>query len=116
MGYSRLRYDLQGRARYTAYYWDLHGHARSAGTFIRKRDANRAWRKTEAKIADGQFVNVADGRQRFDRYVTAIWLPNRRIQSVEACVSRSSVNTSLGFFQPWILRGRLLISAATVAR
>lgn len=39
-----------------------------------------------------------------------------RIQLVEACAARSSVNTSLGFFQSWILRGRSLISAATAAR
>ncbi len=76
MGYSRLRRDVQDKARYTAYYWDLRGHARSAGTFVRKRDAERAWRKAEAKIADGRFVNIADGRQRFHDYVTAIWLPN----------------------------------------
>ena len=40
----------------------------------------------------------------------------RRIQLVEACDARSSVKTSLGFFQSWILRGRSLISAAMVAR
>jgi site-specific recombinase XerD len=102
MGYSRLRYDLQGRARYTAYYWDLCGHARSAGTFIRKRDANRAWRKTEAKIADGKFVNVADGRQRFDRYVTAIWLPNHVME----------LNTRQGYTH--IIRKYLLAAFGTM--
>ena len=42
MGYSKLRRNRQGHARYTAYYWDLRGRARSAGTFDRKRDADRA--------------------------------------------------------------------------
>jgi aminoglycoside 6-adenylyltransferase len=37
-------------------------------------------------------------------------------QPVEAFVSTSSVNISEGFFQAWILRGRSLISAATIAR
>ena len=40
----------------------------------------------------------------------------RRVQAVEACWLMSSVNTSEGFFQWWILRGRSLISAATAAR
>ncbi|TKG59284.1 pPIWI_RE_Z domain-containing protein [Prauserella endophytica] len=40
----------------------------------------------------------------------------RRVQAVEAFDSSSSVNTSLGFFQAWILRGRSLISAAMAAR
>ncbi len=39
-----------------------------------------------------------------------------RVQAVEASASRSSVNTSLGFLQSWILRGRSLISAAMAAR
>ena len=39
-----------------------------------------------------------------------------RIQPVEAFASTSSANTSEGFFQWWILRGRSLISEATIAR
>jgi S-adenosylmethionine synthetase len=41
---------------------------------------------------------------------------NRQIQSVEASASTSSANISEGFFQSKILRGRSLISAATIAR
>jgi hypothetical protein len=40
----------------------------------------------------------------------------RQIQPVEACVSMSSANSSEGFFQLWILRGRSLISEATIVR
>ncbi|MEV0056174.1 hypothetical protein AB0H34_37520 [Saccharopolyspora shandongensis] len=76
MGYTRLRYTIYGGPRYTAYYWDLRGRQRSAGTFARQRDAERAWRRAEAQIADGKFVNLATGRQRFARYVTEVWLPN----------------------------------------
>ncbi|MEV0055258.1 hypothetical protein AB0H34_32770 [Saccharopolyspora shandongensis] len=50
MGYTRLRYTSHGYARYTAYYWDLRGRQRSAGTFARQRDANRTWRRAEAQI------------------------------------------------------------------
>lgn len=67
MGYTRLRYKSCGDARYTAYYWDLRGRQRSAGTFARQRDAERAWRRAEAQIADGRFVNLATGRQCFGR-------------------------------------------------
>jgi len=40
----------------------------------------------------------------------------RRIQAVEASASTSSMNNSEGFFQLWILRGRSLMSQATIAR
>ena len=40
----------------------------------------------------------------------------RRIQAVEAFASTSSVNNSEGFFQLCILRGRSLMSQATIAR
>ncbi len=40
----------------------------------------------------------------------------RRIQAVEASASTSSMNNSEGFFRLWILRGRSLMSQATIAR
>ncbi|SDY85824.1 hypothetical protein SAMN05216215_103734 [Saccharopolyspora shandongensis] len=55
---------------------DLRGRQRSADAFARQRDAERARRRAEAQIADGKFVNLATGRQRFARYVTEVWLPN----------------------------------------
>ncbi len=45
-----------------------------------------------------------------------IWISCRRIQAVEASASTSSMNNSEGFFQLWILRGRSLMSQATIAR
>ncbi|WP_243793832.1 site-specific integrase [Saccharopolyspora gloriosae] len=80
MGFSKRRINRQGLPRYTAYYWDLRGRARSAGTFGRKRDAHRAWRRAEAKIAEGRFVDLTSGRQRFGRYVTESWLPHHTIE------------------------------------
>ncbi|MEV0212186.1 hypothetical protein, partial [Micromonospora sp. NPDC050695] len=40
----------------------------------------------------------------------------RQVQTVEAFVSTSSAKISEGFFQLWILRGRSLISEATIAK
>lgn len=52
MGYCKQRVNRQGHARYTAYYWDLRGRARSAGTFSRKREARarlpRPWARTRS--------------------------------------------------------------------
>ena len=36
MGYSRLRTGRDGKPRYTAYYWDIRGRERSAGTFSKQ--------------------------------------------------------------------------------
>ncbi len=69
-----------------------------------------------------------DGRGRIDLGIgrapgtdarTAIALRRSRegrIQAVEASASTSSMNNSEGFFQLWILRGRSLMSQATIAR
>lgn len=81
MGYCKQRVNRQGHARYTAYYWDLRGRARSAGTFSRKRDADRAWRRAEAGITEGRFLDLTSGRQRFDRYVSEAWLPGHVMEA-----------------------------------
>ena len=80
MGYSRRRYGLDGRPRYTAYYHDLRGRERSAGTFPRKKDADRAWQAAEARVAEGRGMDMRRGRQRFGDYVTKTWLPNHAIE------------------------------------
>jgi hypothetical protein len=65
MGYSRNRPGQDGRPRYTAYYWDLRGRECSAGTFRRKKDADRAWQAAEARVAEGRATDLRRGRQRF---------------------------------------------------
>jgi integrase len=80
MGYSRKRYGLDGKPRYTAYYHDLRGRERSAGTFPRKKDADRAWQAAEARVAEGRGMDMRRGRQRFGDYVTETWLPNHVIE------------------------------------
>src|SRR5205823_4212328 len=48
-----------------------------AGTFVRKRDAERASRKAEAETFEGRYADLAaTGRQHFHGYVTEAWLPN----------------------------------------
>lgn len=69
MGYSRLRVGRSGRVRWTAYYWDVRGRERSAGTFGRRREADRAWQRAETKVIEGRFVDLRSGRQCFSRYV-----------------------------------------------
>ena len=74
MGYSRRRVTASGQVRFTAYYCDVRGRERSAGTFGRQCDADRAWRREEASAAEGRFVDVRSGRQVFERYVLDVWL------------------------------------------
>jgi hypothetical protein len=60
--------------------------------------------------------DLIDLLSRWDYETVAVNVNNGRIQAVEAFASTSSANISEGFFQLWILRGRLLISEATPAR
>lgn len=80
MGYLRKRAGRDGRLRYTAYYWDIKGRERSAGTFGSKRDADRAWHRAEAKLAEGRIGDPARGRMTFQRYVEDTWLPNHVVE------------------------------------
>lgn len=58
MGYTRVRTTNTGQDRYTAYYHDIRGGECSAGTFGHKRQADRAWRRAEGRIAEGRFLDV----------------------------------------------------------
>jgi hypothetical protein len=58
MGQSRRRSGRDGKPRYTAYYDDITGRRRSAGTFASKRDAERAWQRAETKTAEGRLGPV----------------------------------------------------------
>ena len=76
MGYSRARTGRDGKPRYTAYYWDIRGRERSAGTFSSRKDADKAWQREEAKVAEGRSGDPRRGRQTFERYVCEEWLPS----------------------------------------
>lgn len=93
MGYSRARAGRDGKPRYTAYYWDIRGRERSAGTFSSKKDADKAWQREEAKVAEGRSGDPRRGRQTFERYVRDEWLPNhvmelRTRESYVYCLDR----------------------------
>jgi integrase len=75
MGYSRVRTGRDGKRRYTAYYWDIRGCERSAGTFSSRKEADKAWQREETKVAEGRAGDPRRGRQTFERYVRDEWLP-----------------------------------------
>jgi integrase len=80
MGYSRKRTGRDGKARYTAYYLDIRGQERSAGTFSNKKDANGAWQDAEAKMRAGRQGDSRRGRQTFQSYVQDKWLPHHLLE------------------------------------
>jgi integrase len=80
MGYSRKRLGRDGKPRYTAYYQDVKGRERSAGTFPNRKDADKAWQRAETKLAEGRVGDPARGRMTFQRYVEDIWLPNHQVE------------------------------------
>jgi integrase len=80
VGYSRKRAGRDGKPRYTAYYWDIKGRERSAGTFGSRKDADKAWQRADAKLAEGRIGDPARGRMTFQRYVEEIWLPHHVVE------------------------------------
>jgi hypothetical protein len=81
MGWSRKRLGQGGRERCTAYYRDARGHTCVAGTFARKKDADRAWQAAEVRLAEGRLGDRRRGRQTFRRYVEQEWLPNHVMEA-----------------------------------
>ena len=80
-GFSRKRADEDGRPRYTAYYRDAKDRECSAGTLPNKKDADKAWQRAEAKIAEGRLGDPGRGRQTFQAYVEQVWLPGHQIEA-----------------------------------
>jgi integrase len=81
VGHSRKRLGTEGKPRYTAYYDDIRGSRRSAGTFASKKQADIAWQRAESKVAEGRASDPARGRQTFRRYVEEEWLPNHVMEA-----------------------------------
>ncbi len=81
MGFTRERMAADGRVRYAVVYRDLNGRQRSAGTFASRRQADRAWQRAEAKVAQGYLGDPSRGRQTFRAYVESTWLPNHEIEA-----------------------------------
>ena len=81
VGHSRKRLGQDGNPRYTAYYDDLRGQRRSAGTHATRRDADAAWQRAEVKLAEGRIGDPWRGRQRLRDYVEEEWFPNHRMEA-----------------------------------
>jgi integrase len=81
VGHTRRRPGQDGKPRYTAYYDDLRGRRRSAGTYPTKRDADAAWQRAEVKLAEGRIGDPRRGRQRLRQYVEDEWFPNHRMEA-----------------------------------
>ncbi len=80
MGFSRKRIGRNGKPRYTAYYLDIRGQERSAGTFSNKKAADKAWQDEEAKVRAGKPSSPSRGRQTFESYVLQEWLPHHLLE------------------------------------
>src|ERR1019366_7427751 len=78
MGFSRKRIGRDGKPRYTAYYLDIRGQERSAGTFPNKKDANDAWKKAEGTVSGGKPGDPSRGKQTFEAYALDKWLPHHQ--------------------------------------
>jgi integrase len=81
VGFSRKRPGRDGKPRYTAYYRDLKDRERSAGTYSSVKEADKAWQRAEAKLAEGRIGDPARGRMTFQRYVEETWLPNHEMEA-----------------------------------
>jgi hypothetical protein len=71
----RCRENKLKKRRYTAVFQDVRGAERSAGTFADRAAAARAWKSAEASVADGRYLDVDQGRKRFEEYARDTWLP-----------------------------------------
>lgn len=105
MGFSRRRAGRDGRPHYTAYYLDIRGRERSAGTFGRKKDAEDAWKTAEAAIRAGRRGDPSRGKRPFEDYVLADWLPHHQLEpGVRSEYARQIRKHLLPFFGPMKMR------------
>lgn len=94
MGYSRKRVGPQG-VRYAALYRDATGEKRHAGTFLTKREADKAWQRAEALAAEGRPTVTRHGAIRFAHYVDEKWLPHHVIEPTTKESYRYAINRHL---------------------
>jgi integrase len=105
MGFSRKRAGRDGRPRYTAYYLDIRGRERSAGTFVRKKDAEDAWKAAEVAIRAGRRGDPSRGKRLFEAYVLQDWLPYHQLEpGVRSEYARQIRKHLLPFFGPMMMR------------
>ena len=105
VGFSRKRLGKDGKPRYTAYYVDVRGKERSAGTFSNRKQADKEWQDKESKLAEGRVGDPARGRMRFQRYVEETWLPNHE---VEPTTRQSYTYSIYRHIMPWFGSMRMI--------
>lgn len=80
MGQSRKRVGRDGDERWTAYYTDVQGRRRSAGTFASKAIADREWAKAERDLDLGHIGDLKRGKQTLRHYVENEWFPQHVLE------------------------------------
>jgi integrase len=98
VGFPRPRVGEDGKVRYMAVYRDLKGRIRSAGTFATDKQADKAWQRKEAELAQGRVGDPARGRMTFQRYVEDTWLPHHE---VEPTTRQSYTYSIYRHIMPW---------------
>lgn len=78
MGFTRKRRTKAGKTRYLSVYIDPAGEERSAGTFDKWEDSERAWKREEAKVDTGKWIEPAVAGQSFRHYVENVWGPHKK--------------------------------------
>ena len=105
MGFSRRRIGRDGKPKYTAYYRDIRGKERSAGTFGRKKESDDAWKAAETAVSAGKRGDPSRGRQTFEAYALDKWLPNHQLEpGVRSEYRRQIRKHLLPFFGPMKMR------------
>lgn len=89
MAWAKKRVGARGRVTYSAVYLDPDGRERSAGTFESKREAEKVARRAEGKIETSEWIDPADGKMTFERYVEDYWWPSRQLEVSTRAAYRS---------------------------
>ena len=92
MSWVITRKEADGTRRYMAAYRDPVGRTRSAGSFVSKRDADRAGRRAEARVEDGSWIDRSAGRITFRDYVEKVWWPSRHLEVSTMAGYRANLN------------------------
>ena len=80
MGFSRKRVGRSGAVRYAALFRDPTGQIRHAGSFLSRREADKAWQRAEARQEQGRPTVTRHGGLTFARFVDDSWLPHHVVE------------------------------------
>jgi integrase len=92
MSWVITRKEADGSRRFMAAYRDPSGRTRSAGSFVSRRDAERAGRRAETRVEDGSWLDRNAGRITFRDYVEKVWWPSRHLEVSTMAGYRANLN------------------------